>query len=308
LACACLLSAGQSQASETKEGFAAALVIGNARYTSVGELKNPEHDADGMCAALSSMGFQTTCRKNVETRAVLRAVIEDFVDTLPSQAIGVIYYAGHGLQVRGENYLVPTQARIRDEASVLRETVNLSFLMGQLRLRRNPGYLTIVILDACRNDPVSSIGVSLPMGLAPITATGLPEATDVLYATAANRTAIDDAGRNGTLTKHLLTQLSEHVPVDDLFKRVIDGVQSETEHTQTPEYYGNFTGKYCFGGCRSDLDVLKQQEDAEMQKHREELEAANHKVREAQRRQQEAEAAAQEARKKPKPAPVVPVP
>jgi hypothetical protein len=276
----------------------AALVIGNARYTSLGPLRNPENDADRMCEALARVGFLTTCTKNVPSRALLRSAIEDFVDSLPAGAVSVVYYAGHGLQVKGENYLVPTGAQITDEASMLSQTVSLSFLMDQLQMRHHPGYLTVVILDACRDDPVSGAGTPLPLGLAPMTAAGLPEATDVLYATASRRTAIDGRGRNGTLTQHLLTQLHQHVPLDDLFKRVIVGVQGETVHTQTPEYYGNFTGIYCFGGCEGNVELLREEREA--------VEAANRRAAEEHRAAEMAQKGEEAARKQQAVAPIIP--
>jgi uncharacterized caspase-like protein len=256
-----ILGAGICGGLEAAQPPAAALVIGNAHYTSLGGLRNPENDANDMCAALRSIGFQATCLVDVDTRVRLRSVIEDFVDSLPDGAVSVVYYAGHGLQVRGENYLVPTSARLTDEASVPQATVSLSFLMRQLK--RHAGYLTVVILDACRNNPLASAGKPLPSGLAQIT--DIPDATQVVYATAANEPAVDGAGRNGTFTKNLLEHLGEPGTVDDLFKEVSQGVQRETAslaHTQKPALYTNFSGQYCLARC-TNLEILRtQQQDA----------------------------------------------
>lgn len=225
-----------------------ALVIGNAHYSSVGALRNPENDAHDMCAALSNLGFSTSCLVDVKTRLQLRAVIEDFVDSLPVGAVSIIYYAGHGVQVQGENYLVPTDARLADEASVRESAVSLSFLMRQLQ--RHTGFLTVVILDACRDNPLHTSGRPLPAGLAQIT--DIPAATQIVYATAANEPAVDGTGRNGIFTRSLLQHLMEPGTIDDLFKKVSQSVQKDTAAlgiSQRPSLYTNFSGEFCLVEC-----------------------------------------------------------
>jgi uncharacterized caspase-like protein len=239
-----------------------ALVIGNAHYSAVGTLKNPANDAQDMCGALRSIGYETACFIDVDTRVHLRALIQDFIDRVPDEAITLVYYAGHAIQIGGENYLIPAGAHITDQAALARESVALSFLMGQLR--RTDGYLSVVILDACRNNPLS--GDSVRQGLAQITE--VPDGTEVLYATAANEPAMDGVGRNGTLTKYLLAHLHDAGTIDDLFKQVSLGVQRETEalgHIQKPALYTNFTGQYCFVRC-TDLELLQQQRQEAAQK------------------------------------------
>jgi uncharacterized caspase-like protein len=240
-----------------------ALVIGNAHYSAVGTLKNPANDAQDMCAALKSIGYETACFIDVDTRAHLRALIQDFVERVPEEAVTLVYYAGHAVQIGGENYLIPAGAHITDQAALARESVALSFLMGQLR--RTDGYLSVVILDACRNNPLTS-GDSLPQGLAQIT--DVPDGTEVLYATAANEPALDGVGRNGTLTKYLLAHLHDAGTIDDLFKQVSLGVQRETQalgSIQKPALYTNFTGQYCFVRC-TDLELLQRQRQEAAQK------------------------------------------
>jgi uncharacterized caspase-like protein len=233
-----------------------ALVIGNAHYASVGTLKNPANDAADICQALQSVDYKVACYTDVDTRAHLRSVIQDFIESVPEKAVTVVYYAGHAVQVNGENYLIPVGATIQDQSSLARESVNLSFLMSQLR--RTSSYLSVVILDACRNNPLGNAD-TMSSGLAQIT--DIPDGTEILYATAANEPALDGTGRNGTLTKYLLAHLRDAGSVDDLFKQVSLGVQRETEtlgHTQKPALYTNFTGQYCFVRC-TDLQLLQQQ-------------------------------------------------
>jgi uncharacterized caspase-like protein len=290
-----VLWAGACHGLESVKPFTAALVIGNSHYTSVGGLRNPENDANDVCAVLRSIGFQATCLVDVDTRARLRAVIEDFVDSLPDGAVSVIYYAGHGLQVDGENYLVPTSARLTDEASVPETTVSLSFLMRQLK--HHAGYLNVVILDACRNNPLASAGRPLAPGLAQIT--DIPDATQVVFATAASEPAVDGTGRNGTFTGSLLQHLREPGTVDDLFKEVSQAVQSETAslaHTQKPALYTNFSGQYCLVQC-TNLETL--------QSARKELDAQQKRLEEV-RRQDEAHRAAQKQEQDRQKNPIVP--
>jgi uncharacterized caspase-like protein len=304
LLCLCCLAAVATPAG--RAAHKAALVIGNAHYSNVGALKNPANDAQDVCTALKSIGFEVRCVVDVATRVQLRAVVEDFVESLPDNAVSVVYYAGHAVQVNGENYLIPTNAHLANEEALPAESVSLAFLMGQLR--RTAGYLTIVVLDACRNNPLVGSGHLLAPGLAQIT--DIPDSTEVLYATAANESAMDGLGRNGTLTKHLLAHLREPGSVDDLFKQVSLGVQSESVasgHTQKPALYTNFTGEYCFVRC-TDLEMAQQQRrDAEQrltalearvnagdQQALAELAAAKAELRKKDEEQRKAEKAAKE--------------
>jgi uncharacterized caspase-like protein len=254
----CCLAASTARAL-VPEGKAA-LIIGNAHYTSVGALKNPENDAHDLCKTLTSINFKTLCVTDVATRAKLRAVIQDFIASLGPNSVVVVYYAGHGVQINGENYIVPTGVAAANESELMGQSVSVSFLMQQLE--QADGFLNILILDACRNNPLGAGGAALPQGLAQINSTALPRSTEVLYASAANEPALDGTDRNGILTKHLLRQLTQMGEVEDLFKQVIAGVQRETEllgHRQEPARYTNFTDHYCFVRC-SDLQVVQQQQ------------------------------------------------
>jgi uncharacterized caspase-like protein len=227
-----------------------ALVIGNAQYESVGALKNPVNDAQDICDALRSLGFTTSCYYNVKTRAKLRSLIQDFTESNPENSVSLVYYAGHAVQVNGENLLVPTAARLSTESAVQSESVSLSFVMRELQ--RSPHFLNIIILDACRNNPVAPGTQSLPSGLAQVQVTDLPDATEVLYATAANDLALDGEGRHGILTKNILASIRERGTVDDLFKQVSLGVQRDSQamgKRQKPALYTNFTGRFCLVQC-----------------------------------------------------------
>jgi uncharacterized caspase-like protein len=142
------------------------------------------------------------------------------------------------------------------------EAMDLSYFMNQLR--QTDSYLKIVILDACRNNPIRSSSQPLAQGLAQIT--DIPDGTLVLYATAANELALDGAGRNGILTKNLLAHIKDEGSIDDLFKRVSLGVQTDASafgHSQKPSLYTNFTGQYCFIRCTDVERLQKQREESE---------------------------------------------
>jgi Caspase domain len=282
--------------SGVQQAYRAALVIGNAHYAAVAPLKNPENDARDMCVALRSVGFTTTCAIDVPTRVQFKSLIEDFVDGVPAHSATLIYYAGHAVQISGENYLIPTKANLSDAASVASESVTLSFLMQQVG--RIHAKVTIFTLDACRNNPLASSANKLPQGLADVT--DIPNDTEVWYATAANKPALDGVGRNGTFTKHLLDHLHDKGTIDDLFKRVRSDVEAEAQqlgYVQRPVLYSDYNGKDdCLVQCNK-LDQLELANDQLQDQERKnelrlaEKSAENEKMKkeqqEAKKRQQD---------------------
>lgn len=152
-----------------------ALVVGNAAYRT-SPLKNPVNDARAMAHALRANGFQVIARENVSQKEMRRAIIE-FGERLRDGGIGLFYYAGHGLQVGGRNYLVPVDAEIRSESEV--ESVDVASVLARMETARNR--LNIVVLDACRDNPFARSFRSTSRGLASIDA---PSGTIIAYATA----------------------------------------------------------------------------------------------------------------------------
>jgi hypothetical protein len=265
----------------------AALVIGNAAYSAVNPLKNPTYDAHDMCDTLTELGYTASCFVDIKDSREFKARIQDFAASLKPKSEVLFYYAGHAVQLKGENYLVPTGAKLRAEADVARETVSLNYIMTQLLQAKH--YLNIVILDACRSNPWSDNPHGMSSGLAPITA--IPRGTMVMYATATNDVSDDGEGRNGTLTKNLLANIkTPGLTVDEVFKRVSEGVQADSAaavgHTQTPALYTNFTGEFCFAGCidkvaRAELEKMQKANEEQLEKARQEkaqLEAHNREM------------------------------
>ena len=258
-----------------------ALVIGNADYIHVPKLDNSVNDARDMCKILQGLDFETLCFENLAMRRDMKNVISTFVEKLAKGAIGVFYYAGHGLQVKGENYVIPTAATINVEADVADETLGLNYVMQRLDEARNS--FNLIILDACRNNPLRKSRIGGEGGLAQMDA---PAGTMIIYATGPGKVAVDGdaSSRNGLFTAQLLKNMSRPgLPVEEMFKSVVKGVQEDSRKLagvpQTPWMNSNFSGSFCFAGCedsQSLKDIAKLRTEREiLEKKAKSLEAVN---------------------------------
>lgn len=223
-----------------------ALVIGNAAYRGETPLDNTLNDARDMAAKLESLGFRVTRVENAGRRQ-LTSRVNDFLRTIQrSDAPALLYYSGHGMQVGGQNYLIPVDARIRDEFDVRSEGVGLGQVLSGMGGRGDKA-VNLVILDACRNNPFNTTGTKSigDKGLARVSA---PGGTLILYATKPGKTASDNpGGRNGLFTKHLLQAMDETgVEVEDTFKTVAQNVYRDSHHRQTPWQEGVIFGRFYF--------------------------------------------------------------
>jgi len=228
-----------AQAEETR----IALVIGNSDYAS-GPLPNPANDAKLIGDALTSLGFDVIARRNADQITMKRA-IQEFGSRLEKAgpgAVGLFYYAGHGVQLNGRNYLIPTTARIEREGDVEIEAVSADWVIEQMRYARNR--LNIVILDACRNNPFTRSMRSVDHGLATMDA---PAGILIAYSTAPGAVAADGTGRNSPYTEALTQAMREmHEPVEQVFKHVRVGVMSATSGRQVPWESSSLTGDFYF--------------------------------------------------------------
>jgi hypothetical protein len=225
-----------------------ALVIGNAAYKSA-PLRNPLNDSRAMQASLRELGFQVIAVEN-GTRKAMQQALRQFRDKLTETTVGLFYYSGHGMQVRGINYLVPVDAEIRSEAEVEEEAVSLNGLLARLDEARNR--LNLVILDACRDNPFERSFRSGSRGLGQVDA---PSGTLIAYATAPGRTAADGSGTNGLYTSALLKAMREPgLQVEEVFKRVRAEVQTASKREQVPWEASSLTGNFQFrpGGVIAD--------------------------------------------------------
>jgi Caspase domain len=213
-----------------------ALVIGNATYRE-SPLRNPVNDARAMAKTLRELGFTVLAHENATKRTMETAVIE-FGRKLAEGGVGFFYYAGHGLQVRGRNYLVPIDAEIDSEAATRIAAVDVDLLLEQMAEAKNR--VNVVILDACRNNPFERRLRGASRGLAAVDAA---RGTLVAYATAPGSVAADGEGANGLYTEELLQAL--RVPglkVEEVFKRVRIGVTERSKGAQTPWESSSLTG------------------------------------------------------------------
>ncbi|HNJ42817.1 MAG TPA: caspase family protein, partial [Acidobacteriota bacterium] len=217
-----------------------ALVIGNSAYTEA-PLKNPANDASDMAVALKQLGFEVMSAINVNQREMKR-LIREFGGQLRTGGVGVFFYAGHGMQVNGRNYLIPIGATINTEPDVEDEAVDVNLLLGQFEMAGNG--LNIVILDACRNNPFGRSFRSVEKGLAQMTA---PTGTVVIYATAPGRVASDGNTRNGLYTQELLTNLRQPgMRLEDILIQTRVAVKTKSGGQQVPWENGALEGVFYF--------------------------------------------------------------
>lgn len=218
-----------------------ALVIGNGVYTAAPALKNPPNDAREMAAALRSLGFDVSSAVDAGQRQ-MKQLIREFGQKLKGGAVGLFYYAGHGVQSKGRNYLIPVDADIQSETDVEDLAVDVNLVLGLMDEAGNG--LNIVILDACRNNPFARSFRSATNGLAQMSA---PTGTLIAYATAPGGVASDGDGRNGLYTTELLKQMKEPgVPIEIVFKRVGTRVSAATSGRQEPWIALSLRGDFYF--------------------------------------------------------------
>lgn len=261
-----------------------ALVVGNGAYASGGALPNALNDAEDLCANLRALGFEAICATNLKTRREFKDRVFEFSKRLGRGTIALFYYAGHGLQLDGENYLVPTEAKLSAPPDIEDETISLRYVMAQVDQAGSE--FSMFMLDACRNNPWSRGFRNVSRGLAGVTEA--PVGSIVLFATAANDVAADGDGRNGMLTKHVLEHLRRPgLTVEQMIKQVSLGVQRESfavsGRRQTPFLYSSFTGQFCFADCGGGPEDL---EIARLRQERDRLEAAGRALA-AERSEQE---------------------
>jgi hypothetical protein len=218
-----------------------ALVIGNGAYQKVPALPNPPRDAADIAHALERLDFKVTQLNNA-TAADMRKALVEFGHAAEGSMMAVVFYAGHGMEAGGENWLVPTDAELRSDTDVESEAVSLRSVNLQVSKARQLG---LIILDACRNNPFAakmkrSLSTrAVARGLAPT------EPTDnvlVAYAARDGTTASDGDGRNSPFTTALLRNIeTPGLEISFLFRRVRDDVMSATRREQQPFVYGSLS-------------------------------------------------------------------
>lgn len=226
-----------------------ALVIGNSNYKSA-PLANPVNDVRAVAAKLRHLGFAVIERENLGIRQI-GATLREFRSKLAPGGVAVFFYAGHGLQVQGVNYLPAVDAEIASEEDVSLQSLELGKvlqLMDDAKTRLN-----LVFIDACRNNPYARSFRSATDGLARVAA---PSGTLISFATRPGSVAADGSGRNGLYTEQLLAAMDmRDVPIELALKRVVSGVKSASKGRQEPWMEGSIEGDFCFGVCGAGTQV-----------------------------------------------------
>lgn len=219
-----------------------ALVIGNDRYP-YAPLVSPVNDARAMQKTLTDLGFDVISLENASAIAMI-AALREFSKRLGGEGgVGLFYFAGHGVQVEGENYLVPVETTIKSEADVKYQALHLNQVMDEMERARNR--INVVILDACRDNPFARQAGATSGGLAPLTLSA-PSGFLIAFATAPGQVALD-GDDNGIFTKHLLSHLATpNQPIEQLFKRVRASVMDETRSAQIPWENSSLTDEFYF--------------------------------------------------------------
>jgi hypothetical protein len=239
-----------------------ALVIGNGEYQNTAKLKNPTNDSRDMKSALETLGFKVFYGENLKKRE-MRELLNKFSENSRGSETSLFYYAGHGLQLEGENYLIPIDSKIDFSDDIPEESMNFSRVESEFG---KVGSSNIFILDACRDNPFQKSGRSIGgRGLAnPSMRIGN---SIIAYSTSPNEIALDGSGANGIYTKYLKSVILETgISIEKVFKKVAKFVKDETGQKQTPWVHSNsHEDIYLNGKVESGLRAEDVQKIAELE-------------------------------------------
>lgn len=235
------------------QGRRIALVIGNGAYKSA-PLKNPVGDAEAMAASLKQLGYEVVLRRDTKLFDLIEA-LRDFSIRAAGASVRLLFYAGHGIQTRGRNYLLPVDAEPQGEDEIAAKAADVGELVDRLSALKSG--MNIVVLDACRVNPFAGGVIVGPDGrrlkFRGMTPTGLarldaPVGTLVAFSTAPNGVALDGpSGEHSIYARHLLARLqTPGLPIEQLFKRVRIDVAEETQRVQVPWESSSLTADFCF--------------------------------------------------------------
>ena len=228
---------GSAQAAESR----LALVIGNSRYDKI-PLTNPANDATAMAQALKRAGFEVDLKLDADQRQ-MDAAIRTFGDRLRPDSVGLFYFAGHGVQVKGRNFLLPVGSRVEREDEVPFKSIDAQQVLDKMGAAKNR--LNVVILDACRDNPFA--GTSRSTGGGGLSQMDAPSGSLLAFATAPGSVASDGKGANGLYTQHLLTNIERPgLPVEQVFKRTRLGVRLDSRGQQVPWENTSLEGDFFF--------------------------------------------------------------
>lgn len=224
-----------------------ALVIGNGQYRGM-PLTNPENDAKAVARSLTKLGFKVDLKLNASQKDMSDAIVA-FGDGLNKDSVGLFYYAGHGIQINGHNFLVPIGEKFTSEADVSSSAVDIQQVLDKMNAAKNR--LNVIILDACRNNPFATASRSLQVkpkfrgiGLSQMSA---PAGSIIAFATAPGSVASDGEKGNGLYTQYLLTNIEQPgLRIEEVFKRVRLGVRLDSNGEQIPWESTSLEGDFFF--------------------------------------------------------------
>jgi formylglycine-generating enzyme required for sulfatase activity len=227
-----------------------ALVIGNADYSiDQGYLTNPINDASSVSERLEKLGFKVFYHPNLTDKEAMEVAVEAFSNHIGDAEVALFYYSGHGVQRHGKNYLMPTQAKINKASQIRHRAMNVEFLMDEMAV--NHQGLSVIILDACRNDPYPRDSKSSgSRGLAKM---DVNSGAIIAYSTKPGAVAADGVGRHSPYTAQLLKHLSEFPdqPIDDVLNKINVAVEDDTQKKQSPRLeMSPIRNVPCFGQCK----------------------------------------------------------
>lgn len=233
-----------------------ALVIGQSAYRAVTPLPNPANDAKAMAQLLNEAGFEVTAAPDLSQNA-LRQAVSDFAAQVAAKGkdtVALVFYAGHGMQIDGENFLVPVDIDPKREADIPLQAVRLNDILNTLT--SVPSRMRIVLLDACRNNPFPDIGKTAGRGLAIVDAKFGAPGTFLSFSTSPGAEAEDGSGANSPYTTALLIAAKEPgLSIEGAFKRVRVSVNKATEGRQTPWESSSLTDDFRFFTVASDASA-----------------------------------------------------
>ena len=226
-----------------------ALVIGQSTYRSVPALPNPVNDAKAVTQMLTDSGFEVSSASDL-SQSQLRETVSEFAGKIAakgSDTVALVFYAGHGLQIDGENFLVPVDVDPKRESDIPMQAVRLNDILNTLT--SVPSKMRFLLLDSCRNNPFPEINKSVGRGLAIVDAKiGAPN-TFLSFSTSPGAEAEDGAGANSPYTTALLAATKDsNIPVEETFKRVRLAVNKATDGRQTPWDSSSLTEDFRFSG------------------------------------------------------------
>ncbi len=278
-----------------------ALVIGNSMYSS-GPLRSPVNDATDMANALKRLGFKVNLKKNANLET-MEGAIEDFGNELKRGGVGLFYYAGHGVQVNGTNYLLPIGAKINKESDVKYQAVDANKILDEMANTNNG--LNIVMLDACRDNPFARSFRNATRGLAVVSSA--PSGTFISYSTSPGNVARDGDGRNSPYTAALLKYIGEPgLSINEVFIKVRQNVRKSTG--QTPWELSSLEGNFYFNqgqavkiaekkSATAGKDEVKEESSADLETEQQKIAAQREKLKQERELVEQRKALAEEQQK-----------